>query len=71
MLKISAFRFDNNEFIIDGDAENSNSIGWLDISKKLTKSKIQTKNGQSGKKNATEEPKFLISKVRKALNHLM
>ena len=58
----SVSRVDNNEFISDRGA-----VGWLDTSKKLAKSKNQTKSGNN---NNFEKPKFLTSKAKEAFNCL-
>ena len=56
---ISAFRVDDNEVVSSGGA-----VGWLDISRKLAKSKKMKSVHNS------EEPKFLTFKAKEAFNCL-
>ena len=63
----SAFKVDHDEVVGDGGAVREDVIGWLDASKKLAKSKSQTKSGNS---NNWEESKFLTSEAKKSFNHL-
>ena len=63
---VLVFKVDDNEVIDSGGSAGTNnkSVSGLDISRKTTMSKSQTKSGYS------EESKFLTSGARKAFNRL-
>lgn len=67
----SASRANNNE-VVGSSARSGGGISRsVVLRKNLTKSKSRNlKDGQLGNSNVIEKFKFLISKIRKAFNHL-
>ena len=78
MLKITrssnalALKIDDNNVVGSDDVgADDESIGELDVSKKLTKLESQTKRRHLGNSNNMKKHNYITSKAIEAFNHLI